>query len=70
MGQDFVEFSELLQLLWGTIQAVQPLGIAPDLEEVVHVEVDQVGTLVSSCRLQDERRRGQPQDIQRLDLKS
>lgn len=49
--QDFVELSELLQLLRGFVQAVQPLGITPDLEEVIHVEVDQVGTLVSSCRL-------------------
>lgn len=50
VGQDFVEFPELLQLLRGFIQAVQPLGIPPDLEEVIHVEVHQVGTLVSSCR--------------------
>lgn len=52
MGQDFVELSEMLQLLRGAIEAVQPLGVPADLEEVVHVEVDQVGTLVSSCRLQ------------------
>ncbi len=58
MGQDLVELSELLQLLRGFVQAVQPLGIAADLEEVVHVQVDQVGTLVSSCRLQDHRKKG------------
>lgn len=35
VGQDFVELSELLQLLRGFVQAVQPLGVTPDLEEVV-----------------------------------
>lgn len=55
MGQDFIELAELLQLLRGFVQAVQPLRISPDLEEVVHMQVDQVGTLVSSCRLQDQR---------------
>lgn len=35
VGQDFVEFSELLQLLWGFGQSIKPLGIAPDLKEVV-----------------------------------
>lgn len=56
MGQDFVELSQLLQLLRGFIQAVQPLWVAPDLEEVVYMQVDQIGTLVSSCRLQDQRK--------------
>lgn len=51
MGQDFVELAELLQLLRRLIQAVQPLWVAADLQEVVDVEVDQVGTLMSSCRL-------------------
>lgn len=55
MGQDLVELPELLQLLRGFVQAVQPLWIAPDLEEVVDVQVDQVGTLVSSCRLRRQR---------------
>lgn len=58
MGQDFVELSELLQLLRRLIQAVQPLWIPPDLEEVVHMQVDQIGTLVSSCRLQGRREGG------------
>lgn len=58
MGQDFVELSELLQLLRRFVQAVQPLWITPNLEEVVHMQVDQIGTLVSSCRLQDRRRGG------------
>lgn len=56
VGQDFVEFSELLQLLWGFVQSIQPLRITPDLKEVVHVQVDQIGTLVSSCCLHDQRR--------------
>lgn len=55
MGQDFVELAELLQLLRGLVQAVQPLWVAADLQEVVDVEVDQVGTLMSSCRLQEQR---------------
>lgn len=58
VGQDFVDLPELLQLLRGLVQAVQPLGIAPDLEEVVHVQVDQVGALVSSCRLREQKEGG------------
>lgn len=58
MGQDFVELSELLQLLRRFVQAVQPLWITPNLEEVVHMQVDQIGTLVSSCRLRDQRKGG------------
>lgn len=40
VGQDFVELSELLQLLRGFKEAIQPLGISPDLKEVVDVQVD------------------------------
>lgn len=40
VGQDFVELSELLQLLRGFKEAVQPLGISPNLKEVVDVQVD------------------------------
>lgn len=40
MGKDFVELSELLQLLRGFKEAVQPLGISPNLKEVVDVQVD------------------------------
>lgn len=57
VGQDFVELPELLQLLRGFIQAVQPLGITPDLEEVVHMQVDQVGTLVPSGCLWSQRKK-------------
>lgn len=57
VGQDFVELAELLQLLRGFIQAVEPLRIAANLEEIIHVQVHQVGALVSSCRLQDRRER-------------
>lgn len=57
VGQDFVELSELLQLLRGFVQPVQPLRITPDLQEVVYMQVDQIGTLVSSCRLQDQKKR-------------
>lgn len=56
MGQDLVELRELLQLPRGLVQAVQPLRVAPDLQEVVHVQVDQIGTLVSGCRLRNQRR--------------
>lgn len=52
MGQDFVELSELLQFLRRLVQAIEPLQVSSNLEEVAHVKVDQVGTLVSSCRLQ------------------
>lgn len=54
MGQDFVDLTELLQLLRSFVQAVQPLGIPPDLKEVVHMQVDQVGTLVASSRLHNQ----------------
>lgn len=59
MGQDFVELPELLQFLRRLVQAVEPLQVSADLEEVAHVKVDQVGTLVPSCRLQGQRRRGE-----------
>lgn len=55
MGQDFVELAKLLQLLRGFVQAIEPLRIPSNLEEVVYVQVDQVGTLVSSCRLQNQK---------------
>lgn len=56
MGQDFVELPELLQLSRGFVQAIQPLWITPDLEEVVYMQVDQIGTLVSGCCLQSQRK--------------
>lgn len=54
--QDFVELAELLQLLRRLVQTLQPLWVAADLQEVVDVEVDQVGTLMSSCRLREQKR--------------
>ena len=51
VGQDLVELPKSLQLLWGSVQAIQPLGVPSHLEEVVDVEVDQVGALVSGRSL-------------------
>lgn len=46
VGQDLIELPESLQLLWGFLQTIQPLGITSDLQEVIHVQVDQVRALV------------------------
>lgn len=46
VGQDLIELPESLQLLWGFFQTIQPLGITSDLQEVIHVQVDQVCALV------------------------
>lgn len=51
VGQDLVELPKSLQLLWGSVQAIQPLGVPSHLEEVVDVQVDQVGALVSGRSL-------------------
>lgn len=51
--QNLVEFSELLQLLRGFVQTIEPLGITPHLEEVIDVQVDQIGALMSRCRLKN-----------------
>ena len=55
VGQDFVQLSELLQLLRGFIQTVQPFRISSHLEEIIHVQVHQIGALVSGCCLQGEK---------------
>lgn len=51
VGQDLVELAQVLQLLRRSVQAVEPLVIATDLEEVIHVQIDQIGALVSGCSL-------------------
>lgn len=56
MGQDLVEFSQGPQLLWGSVQSIQPLGVSSDLQEVVHVQIDQVGALVPGSSLKKTER--------------
>lgn len=51
VGQDLVELPESLQLLRGFLQTVQPLGIASYLQEIVHVQVDQIRALVPGSGL-------------------
>lgn len=51
VGQDLIELPESLQLLWGFFQTIQPLGITSDLQEVIHVQVDQVCALVPGSSL-------------------
>lgn len=51
VGQDLVELPESLQLLRGFLQTIQPLGIASYLQEIVHVQVDQIRALVPGSSL-------------------
>ncbi len=51
MGQDLIELPKSLQLLWGFFQTIQPLGIPSDLQEVIHVQVDQIRALVPGSSL-------------------
>lgn len=59
MSQDFVQLSELLQLLRGFIETIQPFRISSYLDEIIHVQVDQIGALVSCCCLQGDVKRDQ-----------
>jgi len=51
VGQDLIELLKSLQLLWSFSQTIQPLGITPNLQEVIDVQVDQICALVSGGSL-------------------
>lgn len=54
VSQDLVELSQGSQLLRGSLQSVQPLGVSPDLQEVVHMQIDQVRALVPGSSLKQK----------------
>lgn len=53
--QQLVDLIEVPEFLRGTVQPLQPCGVAPHLQELRHVQPHQVGAAVPGCCLWGER---------------